>query len=92
MLEEKNTEAHFRHVDEGNAVSATDADSHITATMEGQQESRNSLEHDAPMVYWKSFRFLGSMLAIMLMANSLFIGYSMPVNVLSVIDADIGMT
>ncbi|KAL1898142.1 hypothetical protein Sste5346_003544 [Sporothrix stenoceras] len=50
----------------------------------------DGLEHEGNVVYWKSFPFLGSLLAIMLMANSLFIGYSMPVNVLSVIDADIG--
>ena len=41
--------------------------------------------------YWLSFRFLGSLLAIVLLGNSLFVGYSMPVNILSVIDADIGM-
>ncbi|CAK7225108.1 hypothetical protein SCUCBS95973_005747 [Sporothrix curviconia] len=50
----------------------------------------DGLEHKGDVVYWKSFRFLGSLGVIMLMANSLFIGYAMPVNVLSVIDADIG--
>ncbi|KAL4898370.1 siderophore iron transporter [Aspergillus ambiguus] len=40
--------------------------------------------------YWKSYQFLGSMLAMSLLGNNLFIGYSMPVNVLSVINADIG--
>lgn len=41
--------------------------------------------------YWRSTRFLGSILAIALLANSLFVGYSMPINILSVIDADIGI-
>ncbi|CAK7200619.1 hypothetical protein SEUCBS139899_003317 [Sporothrix eucalyptigena] len=40
--------------------------------------------------YWRSPRFLGSILAIALLANSLFVGYSMPINILSIIDADIG--
>lgn len=30
--------------------------------------------------YWRSFRFLGTLAAIVLMANTLFIGYSMPVS------------
>lgn len=29
--------------------------------------------------YWLSFRFIGSLIGIMLLANSLFIGYAMPV-------------
>lgn len=29
--------------------------------------------------YWKSYRLLGSLLAIVLLGNNLFIGYSMPV-------------
>ncbi|OAA57978.1 siderophore iron transporter [Niveomyces insectorum RCEF 264] len=45
---------------------------------------------DVPAGYWRSYRFLGSVLAIVLLANNLFIGYSMPANILSVIGADLG--
>jgi hypothetical protein len=30
--------------------------------------------------YWRSYKFLGTVLAIILLANSLFIGYVMPVS------------
>ncbi|EON69199.1 hypothetical protein W97_08558 [Coniosporium apollinis CBS 100218] len=39
--------------------------------------------------YWSSMGLIGSVAAIVLMANSLFVGYAMPVNILSVINADI---
>lgn len=42
--------------------------------------------------YWSSWRLIGSVLAIALMSNSLFVGYAMPVNVLSIINADIGQS
>lgn len=35
---------------------------------------------ELPSGYWRSYRFLGSVLAIILLANSLFIGYVMPVS------------
>lgn len=46
---------------------------------------RNIVGQDATELsgYWKSYRFLGSLLAICLMANSLFVGYAMPVRVSS---------
>ncbi|KAF9887642.1 hypothetical protein FE257_009735 [Aspergillus nanangensis] len=52
----------------------------------------NPVGHDAAGLtgYWKSYRLLGSLLAIVLLGNNLFIGYSMPVNILSVINGDIG--
>jgi len=42
---------------------------------------RNVVGQDAAELhgYWKSTRLLGSLLAIVLMANSLFVGYAMPV-------------
>ena len=40
--------------------------------------------------YWTSPRLLGSLLANSLMANSLFFGVAMPVNIISIINADIG--
>jgi len=42
---------------------------------------RNVVGQDAAELhgYWKSSRLLGSLLAIVLMANSLFVGYAMPV-------------
>ncbi len=53
---------------------------------------RNELGHDASELdnYWASPRLIGSILATFLLANSIFIGYAMPVNILSVINADIG--
>lgn len=33
-----------------------------------------------PKGYWYSYRFIGSMTAIVLLANNLFIGYAMPVS------------
>jgi hypothetical protein len=40
--------------------------------------------------YWLSPRFLGSLLAIIFVGNSLFFGYAVPVNILNVINADLG--
>lgn len=43
----------------------------------------NSTDEDDQNIgpgYWRSFRFLGTLAAIVLMANTLFIGYSMPVS------------
>lgn len=40
--------------------------------------------------YWRSPRFLGCLVGMILLANALFIGQAMPINILSVIDADIG--
>lgn len=37
-------------------------------------------ESGVPPGYWYSYRFLGSLTAIILLANNLFIGYSMPVS------------
>lgn len=54
--------------------------------------NRNELGYDATELgnYWWSPRLIGSMLAVFLLANSIFIGYALPVNILSVINADIG--
>jgi hypothetical protein len=83
MSQEKAT--HADHIDNtGATVSTQPADTSSLAVVD------DGLEHEGTVVYWKSFRFIGSLAAITLMANSLFIGYSMPVNVLSVVDADIG--
>ncbi|VUC21569.1 unnamed protein product [Clonostachys rosea] len=43
-----------------------------------------------PPGYWYSPRFIGSTVAIVLLANNLFIGYAMPTNVLNVINAGLG--
>src|ERR1700753_2074524 len=53
---------------------------------------RNELGQDAANLqsYWSSPRVLGSILASFLLANSIYIGYALPVSVLSVINADIG--
>ncbi|KAF4470300.1 siderophore iron transporter [Fusarium albosuccineum] len=51
----------------------------------------DKIDFTVPRGYWYSYRFVGSMLAIMLLANNLFIGYSMPANVIGIIDADLGV-
>ena len=45
-------------------------------------EHRNVVGQDAEELkgYWASWRLVGSMLAIALMGNSLFVGYAMPVS------------
>ena len=85
MSEEKVHQAD--HIDNSSAAMSTPPADSTSVSVAG-----DGLEHEGTIVYWKSFRFLGSLFSIMLMANSLFIGYSMPVNVLAVIDADIGMS
>ncbi len=55
-------------------------------------QRRNNVGEDANLLqsYWSSPRLVGSVIGVILLANSLYIGYAMPVNVLSVINADIG--
>jgi MFS family permease len=76
-------------------VMVTEKDNAHLERVESDSEDslhRHNLGQDSHELagYWKGYRFLGSLLAITLMANSLFIGYAMPVNILSIIDADIG--
>lgn len=53
---------------------------------------RNIVGEDAHHLhgYWGSPRLIGSLVAAVLLANSLYIGYGMPVNILSTINSDIG--
>jgi hypothetical protein len=46
------------------------------------EEHRNVVGRNAEDLkgYWASWRLVGSMLAIALMGNSLFVGYAMPVS------------
>jgi hypothetical protein len=37
--------------------------------------------NDVPNGYWRSYRFIGSLVAIVLLANGLYIGYVMPVGI-----------
>lgn len=50
----------------------------------------NDAENLSAGTYWRSPRLIGTLVATFLLANSLFIGVSMPMNLLTVIDADIG--
>ena len=52
----------------------------------------DSEDNGVPPGYWWSFQFLGSAVAIVLLANNLFMGYAMAANVLNIINADIGMS
>ncbi|PMD55689.1 siderophore iron transporter [Hyaloscypha bicolor E] len=45
---------------------------------------------DLPTGYYRSPKFVGSIIGVILMANSLYLGFVLPANILSVIDADIG--
>lgn len=43
-----------------------------------------------PRGYYLSKNFVGSLIAVCLMADSLYLGYTLPVNSLSAINADLG--
>lgn len=51
-----------------------------------EEEHRNDLGRDAVDLegYWGSWPFIGSLSAMILMANSLFCGYAMPVSQYSI--------
>jgi MFS family permease len=57
-------------------------------------QHRNILGEDSKQLssYWTSPRLVGSIAAAVLLANSCYIGYSLPANILTVINADIGPT
>lgn len=65
---------------------------HLEKVNSKDSQHRNELGEDATQLegYWSSPRLIGSLLATILLANSIYIGYGMPTNVLSVINADIG--
>jgi MFS family permease len=65
---------------------------HLEKVDSKDSQHRNDVGEDATALqgYWGSPRLIGSLLASVLLANSIYIGYGMPVNVLSVINADIG--
>ncbi|KAK4551910.1 hypothetical protein LTR86_010811 [Recurvomyces mirabilis] len=65
---------------------------HVETINTDDHYQRNSTGVDASDLagYWTSPRLLGSLAATVLMANSLFFGVAMPVNIISIIDADIG--
>ena len=57
--------------------------SHLEQTdSQDDAHHRNIVGQDAKELqgYWASWRLIGSMLAIALMGNSLFVGYAMPVS------------
>jgi MFS family permease len=45
---------------------------------------------DLPPGYYRSPQFVGSMIGVMLMANSLYLGFVLPANTLTVMNADLG--
>lgn len=66
--------------------------SHLEKVDSKDSLHRNDVGEDASQLqsYWSSPRLIGSLLASVLLANSIFIGFGMPVSILSVINADIG--
>ena len=65
-------------------------------SMDENKETGNTLQavgtnsEDIDKGYWKSPKFIGSCIAIILLANNLFWGYAVPVNVLNILNQDIG--
>jgi len=55
---------------------------HVEKVDSQDEMHRNIVGHDAEELegYWTSWRLIGSLLAIVLMGNSLFVGYAMPVS------------
>ncbi len=55
---------------------------HLEKVDSQDPQHRNVVGHDAEELkgYWASWRLVGSMIAIALMGNSLFVGYAMPVS------------
>jgi hypothetical protein len=87
---------HCNMADKINIESMGDTDTrHVddVAAQEKQREGPNATgarTEDIDAKYWLSSRFIGSCLAIIFVANSLFFGYAIPVNILNVINADLG--
>ncbi|KIW01131.1 uncharacterized protein PV09_07417 [Verruconis gallopava] len=79
MFANSETKGHVAHVDEVSSSKHHDGPVNLGLDYENIEKR-----------YWRSPRFLGTCLAIIFMANGLFIGYAIPVNILNVIDADIG--
>jgi len=54
---------------------------------------RNIVSEDAENLYgyWKSSRLVGALVAAVLLVNSIYLGVSLPTNVITVIIADIGL-
>ncbi|CAK7224010.1 hypothetical protein SBRCBS47491_005403 [Sporothrix bragantina] len=66
-------------------ISMNDPDPQKTGEADGADDAD---EHDTR--YWFSWKFIGSFIGVVLLANNVFIAYSIPVSILSVINADIG--
>ena len=79
MTDEKHYTAHERVEDIDNSH-PNSAKQDGTGSLVGV--SANEEDSDVPKGYWASYEFLGSCVAIILLANSLFIGYAMPVRLL----------
>jgi len=76
------SKAHVEKVDETSSVSEHNS------TQEAIGEDINNLSSS----YWRSPKFIGSCIATILAGNNLYFGYAIPVNLLNVINADIGMS
>jgi MFS family permease len=73
---------------------AATEDNHLGNVVTQDSLQRRNFFSDAenldPRNYWRSPRFAGSLLAAFLLANSLFIAFGLPINLLTIINADIG--
>lgn len=107
MAQEKDYNTATMIEEKGDSQMSIPTETHLEKVASTEAEHRNELGQDAVDLegYWGSWPFIGSISAIILMANSLFVGYAMPVgrphrndnianakqvNVLTVINADIG--
>jgi hypothetical protein len=74
------SKAHVEKVDE------TSSNSEHIPTHQAIGEDIDNLSSS----YWRSPKFIGSCIATILAGNNLYFGYAIPVNLLNVINADIG--
>ena len=74
------SKAHVEKVDD--AASESDAVQQVLAGGDDVDNMATS--------YWRSPKFIGSCIATILAGNNLYFGYAIPVNILNVINADIG--
>lgn len=70
---------------------STDAEAAPIPASAGSPSSEQALGlENLPNGYYRSKNFIGSLIAVCLMADSLYLGYVLPVNSLANINADLG--
>ncbi|KIW32625.1 uncharacterized protein PV07_04156 [Cladophialophora immunda] len=85
-------EVHQDHMKTSLASDQIEIANHAVNVVRVDDEDRKDNSRDSSDLkgYFTSYRFIGSFIAINLMAQNLFFGFSMPANVLTVINAELG--